>query len=188
MARPRQFDEQTALKAAMSAFWSKGYEGTSLSDLMLATGLQKGSLYGAFGDKRQLYLKALETYEKEAVGSAVALLAGSGTPADRLRAFLDLAVDPVAAANDRRGCFLCNASTDRAHTDPEISRRVQAGYDRLRVALGRTLTEMAAPAPDQDARLLLAGYFGLRVMAKGGSDAAGLQAARDRMLRAVGAG
>ncbi len=59
MGRPREFDVDEALTKIMAVFWAKGFEGSSLSDLVAATGLKKGSLYAAFGDKRAMYLKAL---------------------------------------------------------------------------------------------------------------------------------
>ena len=62
VGRPREFDEEAALEAAMDAFWQKGYEATSLSDLCTCTGLHKGSLYQAFGDKHQLFMRALLHY------------------------------------------------------------------------------------------------------------------------------
>src|SRR5690606_26441621 len=76
MGRPREFDPDAALDAAMAAFWDRGYEATSMADLMAVMGLQKGSIYKAFGDKRQLYLAALRRYLERA----------SQQIADRLRA------------------------------------------------------------------------------------------------------
>ena len=62
VGRPREFDVDKALDAAMQAFWAKGYEATSMADLMAATGLHKGSIYGAFGDKHALFVEALTRY------------------------------------------------------------------------------------------------------------------------------
>ena len=59
VGRPREFDEKAALEAAMDSFWQKGFEATSLADLCACTGLHKGSLYQAFGDKHQLFMRAL---------------------------------------------------------------------------------------------------------------------------------
>ena len=65
MARPREFDEHSALQRAMQVFWRKGFEATSLADLLKATGLSKSSLYQTFTDKRSLFLAALETYRQD---------------------------------------------------------------------------------------------------------------------------
>ena len=62
VGRPREFDVEQVLEAAMQAFWANGYEGTSLTDLVAATGLMKGSLYQAFGDKHSLFIQTLNRY------------------------------------------------------------------------------------------------------------------------------
>ena len=95
VGRPRQFDEDEVLEAAMEAFWANGYEATSLSQLMEATGLHKGSLYQAFGDKHSLFLAALERYLGNMRRQKNELVAAAATPLDALRdsahAMLDIA-------------------------------------------------------------------------------------------------
>src|SRR5215470_7162266 len=98
MARPRSFDPDDALARAMEAFWAKGYEGTSLADLVAATGLNKGSLYAAFGDKRRLYLAAIERYERVAIDATIARLRDAVDPAAAIAAVFD----GVIAAVERR--------------------------------------------------------------------------------------
>ena len=71
MARPKEFDPETAAQEAMEAFWERGYAATSVNDLLEEMGLNRGSLYGTFGDKKQLFLAALEKYAKCASGSAI---------------------------------------------------------------------------------------------------------------------
>lgn len=190
MGRPREFDEDTALKKIMDVFWAKGFEGTTLSDLVAATGLKKGSLYAAFGDKRAMYLKALALYDRTAIDGAVHLLNGAGTPERRIGAFLQSAIDAVALHKDRRGCFLCNASVDQAILDPETERAVKAGLGRLGHALEDALSRLPTnPAnstrPQAKAQHLLSVYFGLRVLAKGGSPIRALKGAKDETLRSV---
>ena len=74
MARPREFDQEKVLDALRDVFWQHGYEGTSYADIMQATGLQKGSLYAAYGDKRALYLQALARYDAGEVRAAINML------------------------------------------------------------------------------------------------------------------
>ena len=83
LGRPREFDEDEALAKIMNVFWAKGFEGASMSDLVSATGLRKGSLYAAFGDKRAIYRKALALYDRTAIDRAVRLLAGPAAPDSR---------------------------------------------------------------------------------------------------------
>lgn len=194
MARLREFDERKALKAVKALFWRRGFEGTSYAELQKATGLGKGSLYAAFGDKRALYLKALQAYIGAEVDAAVALLegAGPGRPRPGLRrveAFLDLAIEAVARRGDRRGCFLCNAAVDLAPEDAEVEAAVIAAMDRMREALERALEGAVPPRRRKAAvEIVISVYFGLRVMAKAGTPAAQLRLARDAALAALAPG
>ena len=88
MARPREFDMNQALDAALNTFWTQGYEATSMTDLMEATGLHKGSLYKAFEDKHDLFMKSLTRYLDNAWTMSQATLTEAQKPLDGLRAWL----------------------------------------------------------------------------------------------------
>ena len=193
LGRPREFDEDEALQQVLDVFWAKGFEGASLSDLVAATGLKKGSLYAAFGDKRSLYLKALALYDQAAIRRAVRLLTGSGSPEDRIGDFLQMAIDPVADRGDRRGCFLCNASVDQAILDARTESFVRESFKRLGRALAVALSQLAKRPSDDawcesEAQQLLAVYFGLRVLAKGGHPVASLTDAKKAALSGLSFG
>ncbi len=185
MARPREFDPDEALARAMEAFWAKGYEGTSMADLVAATGLNKGSLYAAFGDKRRLYLAAIERYERAAIDGTVATLRDAADPAAALAAVFDRVIGAVERS-DRRGCLLCNASIDRAPYDPAVERRVLSALARLQraiaAALRRATADASAPEVEARASHMLATYMGLRTMARAGVAAAELRAIAVRAL------
>lgn len=187
MGRPREFDEDAALKKIMDVFWAKGFEGTTLNNLVHATGLKKGSLYAAFGDKRAMYLKALALYDRTAIDGAVQLLTGAGPPAQRIGAFLQSAIDAVALQKDRRGCFLCNASVDQAVLDPQTEHSVKVSLGRLGRALEEALSASSVDEtrPQAEAQLILSVYFGLRVLAKGGSPIKALNGAKETALRGI---
>lgn len=190
MGRPREFDQDVALTRIMDVFWARGFEGTTLNTLVTATGLKKGSLYAAFGDKRAMYLKALALYDRTAIDEAIKVLSGSGQAEQRVGAFLQSAIDAVAVKNDRRGCFLCNASVDQAALDPETEHSVKASLGRLGCALEEVLSGFAARGtdaarPQGEAQLILSIYFGLRVLAKGGSAIQALKGAKDTALRSI---
>src|SRR5580698_10448066 len=124
MARPREFDEDEVLRAARQQFWSTGYAGTSMDAIAAATGLGKGSLYGAFGDKHQLFLRIFDAYCAEIVDRARRRLEGPDSEAfSRLQAY----VQGVAArtASDTRclGCLLAKGTTELAHLDPAVAAR-----------------------------------------------------------------
>ena len=187
LGRPREFDEAETLRRILDVFWTLGFEGTSLSDLMDTTGLQKGSLYAAFGDKRAMYLKALALYESTAVNAAVAVLTGRGSAAARIGKFLQAAIDPVVQRDDRRGCFLCNASVDQAVLDDETQRAVKQGFGRMSRALEQALTELGVHAKGraEQAQHFLSVYFGLRVLAKGGQSVKALRAAKAAAMKTL---
>ena len=178
MGRPREFDENEALAAIMNVFWTKGFTGASMSDLVSATGLKKGSLYAAFGDKRAMYHKALAFYDRTRIDSTVQGLRSGGPPITRIDRFLRSATDGAAGQGDVRGCFICNASIDQAPIDPGAGQLVQASLRRLEAALAGVVSEIWAdakgpPASEENAsrraRHLMSVYFGLRVLAKAGA-------------------
>lgn len=80
MARPREFDRDAALEKALRVFWAKGFAATSTDDLRVAMGIGRQSLYGAFGDKRTLYLEALDTYQQRTNTGHVMRLSGPTSP------------------------------------------------------------------------------------------------------------
>lgn len=191
MARPRSFDADTILARAMDAFWARGYDGTSMDDLVAATGLKKGSLYGAFGDKQRLYLAAIERYERVVVDEAIAMLRSTADPWQAIARLFEAVVDAVERQRDRRGCLICNASVERAAYDRTVERRILSALARLQRAIAATVLR-ARPAPavaqaDAAASQLLASYMGLRVMARAGVAATELRRIADSALSAAAA-
>lgn len=176
MARPREFDIDDALERAMHVFWAKGYQGSSLNDLLDAMGIARGSLYKAFKDKHSIYLQALDYYDRTAVQETVDMLLADdgGDGAGRIRAMFTYACEPVQKWDDRRGCFMCNAAVDQSPLDEDVRARVHAMNKRMEDALARAVAAIPAMAhldaqERQDrARLLLTSYMGVRVMIKSG--------------------
>ncbi len=142
MARPREFDEEEVLEAAMVAFWERGYEATSVADLMTATGLQKGSLYKAFGDKRRLFDRALERYLEAGVEATQECFAEMVDPRSAIRCWLKHLFRPSASTNgDRRGCFAVNAFVELAPHDHELADRLAGHFDGLRAVLAEVIAQ-----------------------------------------------
>ncbi|MFF4219389.1 MULTISPECIES: TetR/AcrR family transcriptional regulator [Streptomyces] len=179
MARPRQFDEDRVISAAMETFWRQGYEGTSTRDLCESTGLGPSSLYNSFGGKRQLYLRALERYYETATTEQVELLAGPGPGQERLRALMAHAIDADVppggdgGADGPRGCFAISAAIEAAALDPDVRKVVRRTFDRVEDAIHTIVVEGQAAGEFRtgtDARTLarqvLSSYYGLRVLAR----------------------
>ncbi|MBK0399800.1 TetR/AcrR family transcriptional regulator [Limibaculum sp. M0105] len=184
MARPREFDIDAALDAAMMVFWRKGYENAALPDLLDAMGIARGSLYKAFDDKRTLYLATLDRYEARVVAPALDSLSDPAEPdgVARIQRMMQGACAAAACADAPPGCFMCNAAVDRAPADPEVRARVDRMLQRIEDAIDAALAEGAQTAgwtPErrrEAARLLTSAYVGLRVIARAGRPAAMLEA------------
>jgi len=173
MARPREYHPGAVLDRAVEAFWARGYGATSVDDLVTATGLHRGSLYAAFGDKRGLFLAALDRYAATIVPHWLAVLRRQGPALEAVRSFFDMVTDYAAADTRRRGCLLANTAVELAPRDSEVSRRVAAHLGRIEDALAEALVRARAageidPAADPRAlaRFLLCAMEGLLVLGK----------------------
>jgi TetR/AcrR family transcriptional regulator, transcriptional repressor for nem operon len=171
MARPREFDRSDVLEKAMQVFWTKGYERTSVRELVAAMGINRGSLYDTFGDKQALYLTALERY---CTSEARPMPAASGgeSPSIAIRRHFET----VAKAGPRarkRGCFISNTITEFSSQGCAISQTARAGVARIETALMRLVAQAQTAGEirrDRDpralARFLTSSLNGLRLMAK----------------------
>lgn len=120
MVRPREFDEDQALNAAMMLFWEKGYEATSLSDLTSKMGIQKPSLYSAFGDKKTLFETALRKYTQFHATHVRTTLQNKPSIKEAFRAFFEGLVEEAYGENHKRGCFCINTMVELAPHDEKF--------------------------------------------------------------------
>ena len=180
MARPREFDIDEALEAAMGAFWARGYEATSLADLMQAMGLQKGSIYKAFGDKHALFLCALQRYLDQRYEAQRETLAKATSPRAALQAWLDRLVEAAPAEGGScRGCLAVNTLIELGPHDEQARRVLEAHFERMRNLLmeqirrGQELGEIRRDIDaGQCARLLMTMVAGLLGSLKGATSKA----------------
>ncbi len=175
MARRKAFDPEEALERAKALFWRKGYEATSIQDLVEALGINRGSLYATFPDKRSLFLMALERYAERDLAATTRVLRLSEAPGrERIQALFDTIIRGVEERGDRRGCFVCNAAVELAPFDAEIERRVRAAIERIQAAFAVALAaDPAVPSEperrDRRAAFLTTTLMGVYVMAKAGA-------------------
>lgn len=126
--RPRAYDPQAALRRARDSFWRTGYSGTSLDDVSAATGMNRPSLYAAFGDKRALYLKALEDYWRFALAALRDDFARGGSLAEALLRCYEGALSIYFSEEEQaRGCFVIGTAVTEAMADDEIRASLSAG-------------------------------------------------------------
>ncbi len=189
--RPREFDEDEVLERALGVFWEHGYAATSLTDLLEATGLAKGSLYKAFGDKRQLFLAALDRYLEKG-RTSLDLAAAAGSPKQTLRTWLTNAMSMATCTGVRRGCFGVNCTIELAPHDEELRERLRKQtrgleqiYTRL-IAAGIDAGEFREGLdPAAAARWLTTMIDGLQVRGKLGLTKAAAQETVDLTLSAL---
>jgi len=121
MSRPKEFNPDEAIEKAMQVFWHKGYEATSMEDLLSAMDLNRGSLYDTFGDKRQLFMKVMDRYCTTFVGPKFSLLDQPGPAIPALRRFIHGMIEGALADPQRRGCLIANTVMELAPHEKEIA-------------------------------------------------------------------
>ena len=177
MVRAKEFDPAVALQRAMELFWEHGYEATSMAMLTERLGIGRASLYATFGDKHELYLKALRHYLATREPDPIELLSQPGPALPAVRALVEAYVDETLTDQRRRGCLVVNSATERVPHDPPVARLVESLWDTLEAALASALTRARAQgelAPDKDpralARFLLVFLQGVRVLGRATPD------------------
>ena len=176
MARLKEFDEDRAIDSAVDRFWARGYEATSVRDLAEAMGIGGASLYNAYGDKRELFIRSLERYANRSMRERVARIEARFEPKQAIGAFLAEIIDRSAKDPDCKGCLLVNSALDVAPHDPEIGRLVAAYLGEIQAFFKRSLLA-ARQAGQVDKRLdaeavsahLLGVVLGIRVLARTGA-------------------
>jgi len=186
MARPREFDETAVLDRALDTFWSKGFDGTSMEDLVTATGLGRASLYGAFGDKERLFARVLDHYLAHVEAAPPCSAAG-----DEVAALRSIARGWVAGTCRRagpRGCFLSLSAIEGASTPVVraallrqlrsdqrfLARLIEAGQKKGRFRSTRNAEDLA--------RMLVVVQQGVSTLARAGASARDLERAVDEAL------
>ncbi|MER7685791.1 helix-turn-helix domain-containing protein [Streptomyces sp. NPDC097610] len=190
MARTKEFDPDAALQSALELFWRRGYEATSMTDLVERLGVGRASLYATFGNKHELYLKALDRYQQARNPQLLRELSQPGPALPAVRAVVRRFATEAATEGGRlSGCFVTNTAAELAPHDTAAARRVERNWDRLETLLHSALVRAQAqgelPAdrnPLALARMLLVLMQGLRVVGKASADPARVQDAAEQAL------
>lgn len=190
MARTKEFDPDAALQSALELFWRRGYEATSVADLVEHLGIGRASIYATFGNKHELYLKALDRYAEARDPLLLAELSepGPALPAVRavVRRFTTEAASPEDGSN---GCLITNTAAELAPHDPAATRRVEISWEHFETLLQSSLARARAQGElpeDRDpralARMLLVLLQGVRVVGKTSGDPARVRDAAEQAL------
>ena len=173
MARHKEFDREAVLEKAMETFWRYGYEGTSVRDLLESMGINRGSLYDTFGDKRSLFLAAIAHYDNTIVRQIVNRLEGPGASVQAIRDHFYDVIDRATTDPTRRGCFLVNSAVEVCPHDEDTAKRIATNFKRIETAFYKALLrakEQGEIEGDRDlcalANFLTCTLQGLRVASK----------------------
>lgn len=187
----RSYIAEDVLEAAMRAFWARGYQATSMADLVKATGLNRGSLYAGFGNKRALFLQALAHYDRTYRMGVLADLRRSAGPKQAIYAAFDMASRGHDSLPD--GCLMVNSAMELAPHDPEIAALVTASLRQVETFLADCLRDAAGmgdlPAGRdiaETAKVLQGLMVGLFVLSRAGADRAARAAILAELPRILG--
>jgi AcrR family transcriptional regulator len=189
MGRPREFDPDQALDRALRVFWRSGYEGASMADLTEAMGITKPSLYAAFGNKEELFRKALDRYV-DGPGGYVQIALAKPTAREVVEHLLYCAADAVTDPDNPPGCLavqgaLCCGEAAETIKQELMSRRAN-GEQELRQRFARAITEGDLPQGSDAAdlaRYISAIVQGMAVQAAGGVSREQLRKIAEMTLR-----
>jgi TetR/AcrR family transcriptional repressor of nem operon len=177
MAGVRQFDEGEMLGKALEVFWRKGMRATTMAELAEATGVQRGSLYNAYGGKEDIFLLAFDSYVARFLASAAEALAAPD-PQDGLKALFAFTIASMTNGTPARGCLSTRTATEAALDDPRVRGRLRGMLDELHrivtTALSAAPDRLSVP-PERAADLVVTFSRGLAVMERVYQDAAHLQ-------------
>jgi TetR/AcrR family transcriptional repressor of nem operon len=177
MARHKEFDRDEALRRAMEVFWARGYEATSVGDLVGHMGINRQSLYDTFGDKHSLYLAALDRYREVEGRRMFELLERPGSVRRALRQLFDGIVECALGGGERRGCFVGNAMSELAGRCEATAEKTCGGMAAAEDALYRALLRGRREGEIRGgrdlravARFLYSSMQGLQLMSKATRD------------------
>ncbi len=171
MVGVRQFDEQEVIGLALDVFWRKGLHDATMQDLAAATGVQRGSLYNAYGDKEAIFLRAFDQYAGQFLDTAANALA-DGDVAARLRTFFDVIIVNMTTGSPSRGCLTTRTALDAATSSEDVRERVQGLLGRLEQIVSQAIGSAPGKAITTDAnrlaRVVVTFTRGLAVMERAG--------------------
>ena len=188
----KSFDEDVAIEKAMNVFWEKGFEPASISDLLKGTGLNRGSLYNAFGGKRQLFVKALLKYDLKRQ-TMLARMEALDDPGKAITSFFDEIVATTVADQDRKGCFMFNTALDFSTHDEEVNGIVNNGIREVEAFFRRSIEVCQARGEmskklqaEPTAKALLALIIAIRVLGRGVFEEAALKTIANQGKQLIG--
>ena len=183
----KQYNETDVLERAMAAFWAHGYEATSISDLVTATGINRGSIYAAYTDKRTLFVRALQYYDQHHRIDFLTRIEQEYDPKSGINAVFDAVINCALSGTKPSGCLLVNTALELSEHDPEIARIVRDSLNEVEQFFSRMVAKARAEGtmpdhldPQKTGAALLALLLGMRVLSRSRPERYLLQAIADQ--------
>jgi TetR/AcrR family transcriptional repressor of nem operon len=177
MARTKDFNEEEVLEKALAIFWEKGYNGTSMQDLVDGLGISRSSMYDTYTDKYSLFIKSLERYREHTAGELAKMVNQAESPKAVIKKIFQSIVNESLFDKVPRGCFMVNACVENAPHDKEVAKIVQENIQDfeeafyLAIKKGQAAGEIASRNDARAlARFIINSINGIRIAAKSGAD------------------
>jgi TetR/AcrR family transcriptional regulator, transcriptional repressor for nem operon len=173
VGRPKEFDREEVLQKALYTFWEKGYDATTLPDLLVSMGINRSSFYNSFGDKQTLFREVMSLYYEQVGIQRLAILQKAKSVKQGLWDYFNHNIDVAVAAYNPGGCLLTNTATTLKTIDEQVSSLIVQAVERMEQALFNLLEkgqQSGELAPNKDikaiARLIIAVSYGLNIAAR----------------------
>jgi len=188
----KTFDTEDVITRAIKVFWDKGYAATSMADLTKAMGINKGSLYNAFGSKKKLFIRVLQQYDRDRTQRTFNKMLAKEAPLDAITGLFDHVITHNCNTPDNKGCLLVNTALDLPHHDADIQKMVTKSLDNLKdffeQSIIRGQADGSIPAhinPQTTAHVLRSLIVGLQVLSRGASAPEAFEAVKVQVINTL---
>jgi len=188
----KTFDTEDVIARAITVFWNKGYEATSMADLTKAMGINKGSLYNAFGSKKKLFMRVLQQYDQNRTQHTLSKMYAIEAPLDAINGLFDHVINHNCNNPHNKGCLLVNTALELPHHDTDIQKMVTKSLDNLKdffeQNIKRGQRDGSIPAhinPQTTAQALRSLIVGVQVLSRGASDPESFKSVKTQVLNTL---
>ena len=188
----KKFNIDHAIDCATQLFWAKGYDATSLADLLKTIGINKGSFYNAFSSKKALFIQSLLKYDREHRQAILARLTALGDPILAINTLFDELIEQSLLDSERKGCLMVNTALDLPNHDEDVRAMVKKGFNdfevffKQQIELGQSCNQIPAQIDaEMTAKGLITLVVGLRVLARGVFEPADLTAIKAQAINLI---
>jgi len=188
----KTFDTEDVIARAITVFWSKGYEATSMADLTKAMGINKGSLYNAFGSKKKLFMRALQQYDHNRTQHTLNKMYAMEAPLNAINGLFDHVINHNCSNPGNKGCLLVNTALELPHHDTDIQKMVTKSLDNIKDFFEQNIKRGQHDGsisvhinPQTTAQVLRSLIVGVQVLSRGASDPESFKLVKTQVLNTL---